>query len=1123
MDNDNRKSQREQIQKALEAIPALRGTLDDSIIDTTIKVLRKQLAELETDLEVKQQRKQVTILFMDVVNSTHLMEKLDPEDNLAIMDNALQSLAQPIKAHGGKVTRYMGDGFLAVFGLPKSQENDPEMAVRAGLKIIETAQEIAKSLETKYQIAGFQVRIGVNTGLVVAGGETEAEDTIMGAPVNLASRLEQAAPPDGLLISQHTYQFVQGVFELRHAKSINAKGFSEPIQIYQVLKAKPHAYRVKSRGVEGIETQMVGREKELKILQNSIEFVIKNHKHEFITIAGEAGVGKSRLLDEFENWLKEHKIPTLLLKGRATLESLDLPYSLLRDIFIPLFKILDNDTLSVVRDKITNYFKETMGEEIEYEMRSHFVGQFLGYDFRDSPFLQGILKTPQQLRDRALVYLNDLIKRHAAHSPIIIFLDDIHWADESSLDILCRMSDELSDQPLMIVALTRHSLFDRKPSWGTGPQCRGIDLKSLSQHESERLLAQILHKIPEIPEQLPRIIFRNAEGNPFYIEELVKMFVEEGVIIKSEPIWSVQPGWLHEMNIPPTLTGVIQARLDRLPVFKRTTLQQASVVGKTFWDEAVLYIKQKIQPEDVSIKLKSIEIEEYLNDLQDREMIFRQAESAFSDAVEYNFKNAVFQEVTYQSLLKRTRRLYHAVVADWLIAHGGERVGEISGLIASHLEIAEKNEEALNYLCLAAKIAETNYAIDEAADFYTRAIALTPEEDLEKRYSLLMGLDKIFRFQGNRDEQRNTLNALEKIVNILADENKRSELLIRKAWFAFWTSNYPEGLSLAHQAVAISKTLDDSSLSMQAYYVLSWMLLQNGDTEKSLEQARTALSIARQTDDIQGRGNILNIMGLINISRGDFFASLDFLKEFLSIARQVGDLNREITARNNLGVAFTSLGDYSSARENYQESLKIAQEGGDWNSVATGYINLGWVTTAQGEWELAREYSEIGIAKKREQEHFHAVAEGLVWYGHAWLGLNEPEKAISAYNESLTIQQELNQPHLVMELMASLARAALAQKDLQTALEHTNKILAYLDDENSLQQTWEPLRIYLTCYQVLTLAGDIRAEKFLATAYNLLQEQASRISDPMYRKFFMEKVPWHHKIMDEWQNKNGEK
>ncbi|MEJ2364355.1 MAG: tetratricopeptide repeat protein, partial [Deltaproteobacteria bacterium] len=1050
------------------------------------------------------------------VSSTRLMRELDPEENLAIIDTALQNLAAPVKAHGGKVTRFMGDGFLAVFGLPKARENDPEMAVRAGLGILETALGIAQDLEEKHHREGFQVRIGVNTGLVVAGGVTEAESTMMGAAVNLAARLESVAPPGGLLISRYTYQHVRGIFDLDPGKSIRMKGFPEPVQVYQVKRAKPRSFLVKSRGVEGVETPMIGRKEELKALQDSIEAVVHNQNSRFVTVVGEAGVGKSRLLDEFENWLDIQPDTIVFFKGRATFDTLDLPYALLRDLFVSRFGILDDDPVPVVRKKIVDCFREALGEE-DYEMKAHFVGQMLGYDFRDSPYLQGVLESPQQLRDRALVYLIDFIKAHAIENPVAIFMDDIHWANTSSLDILERMSAELSAQRVLFVALARPSLFEHRPSWGAGSLQQRLVLQPLSRLESERLLEQVLHKLQDLPDQLCELIVRNAEGNPFYLEELVRMLVEDGVIIKSEPAWRVQSGRLLDLHIPPTLTGVIQARLDRLPTYEHTVLQQASVVGKVFWDAVVSYINREIQSEGVPIKPESLKIADYLDTLQEREMIFQRKTSAFSDAIEFSFKHALFQKVTYESVLKRTRRSYHAMVADWLILHSGDRIGEFTGLIAGHLEKAGRDKEALEYLCQAAEMAASNYAIDEAADFYARAFALTAVDDTERRYLLLMGQEKVFSMQGNRDGQRHVLETLTTIVDSLADERKRVGLLIRKTWFAFWTSEFPEAFANAQKAVTLSETIDDQNLSRQAYYAWAWMLQQQGDTELALVQAKRALSMARQADDHRAEGNTLNVLGLINIAQANFFAALSYLSGFLSIAREIGDLEREIIALNNLGVVLTRLGDYLAARDNFQQILKIAKETGDRSSESTALINLGWVTAAQGKWDLARKYSEAGIAKKLEHENIEAMAEGLIWLGHAWLGLDQPEKAVAAYRESLAIRQKLDQPHLAIGGKAGLARAAVAQGDLALALDHVNEIVSYLDGGGSLQGTWEPLRIYLTCYQVLRLVGDSKAEKILEIAFNLLQEQASRIPDHAYRGLFLENVPWHRDIMSAWE------
>lgn len=1112
----------QQLEQAIAAQEGLRGTLDDAIIDVTIAALRKQLAELSSvPAIVEQQRKLATVLFVDVVSSTELLVELDPEENMAIMDSALQQLAAPVETYGGRVTRFMGDGFLAVFGIPLARENDPEMAVRAGLGIIETARGIAKHLERARKLQGFQVRVGVNTGLVVAGGITEAEGTIMGAAVNLAARLESSAPPGEILISQHTYQHVRGIFDLEPGEAIQVKGFAEPVQVYSVKRAKPRAFRLMTRGVEGVQTRMVGRDTELRQLQESLETVIQRQASRFVTVVGEAGLGKSRLLDEFESWLDLQPATLTLFKGRATLETMDWPYALFRDLFASRFAIRDDDPVTIMRTKVTDEFREALGEDKNLEMKAHFVGQLLGYDFRNSPYLKGVLDAPQQLRDRALVYLTDYFKALAAHHPVVIFLDDIHWADGSSLDILLHLSQELANQQILFVALARPTLFERRPSWGDNANHQRLVLQPLSRKESERLVGEVLQKVQDVPVALRDSIIGGAEGNPFYLEELIRMLVEDGVIVKSEPAWRVHPDRLVEVRIPPTLTGVIQARLDGLPVQERTVLQQASVIGRVFWDAAVYYINQDTPSGPVSLKTEALGTAQNLDALQKREMVFQQEESAFSDATEYYFKHAVLRQVTYESVLIRTRQIYHAMVADWLIAHSGERAGEITGLIAGHLEKAGREAEALEYLCRAAAAAASNHAIDEAADFYARALALTPENDLQRRYTLLLGQEMVLRTQGNRVAQREVIASLEMIADTLADELKRVEVLLRKAWFAFLGGEFLEMRAAAQRAATLAEAIGDQGQAGQAYYALAWAFLQTGDSDQALARARDALPLARQADDRRVEGNILNSLGLIGIAQGEYYSARVYLDGFLMIARELGDLEREITALNNLSVTLTCLGDYQAAQDHLQRILTIALKMGDRAAESTALVNLAWVASAQGDWEAARKYAEAGVAMKREFEQSEAAAEGLIWLGHAWLGLGQPEEAISVYHESLAIRQELDQAHLAMGVLAGMARAARVQGDLPAAQGYVEEIVTYLAKGGTLQGTWEPLRIYLTCFQVLQVCEDPRADEILENAFKILQEQASRISNEADKRRFLKNVAWHREIVTAWESRQS--
>jgi ABC-type oligopeptide transport system substrate-binding subunit/class 3 adenylate cyclase len=703
--------QRARLEQAIAHMESQRSALGDAVVDASLAALQKELHELEAAGRAEQ-RKLVTVLFMDTVGSTEMTRDLDPEENLAIMDTAMQRLSPPVEQYGGRVVRYMGDGFKAVFGLPVAHENDARMAVRAGLGILEAARAYAR------EVSGYQVRVGIDTGWVAVGGLTEGEGTIMGMAVNLAARLESAAPPGGLLISQHTYQHVRGLFDMRPLDPVEAKGFPDPVPVYQVLRAKARSFRTRSRGVEGVETRMIGRDREMNLLQERFLDAVEEREGQFVTVVGEAGLGKSRLLYEFENWVDLQNWDTLLFRGRALPETQRLPYGLLRDLFAFRFNIQDDDSAEQVRQKMVAGFEDALGAVAEAERKAHFVGHLLGYDFVKSPHLETALDEPQQVRDRSLTFVGDYFAAVAGQDPVLVLLEDLHWADESTLNALAQLSPALQTSQVMFLAAARDTLFERRPSWMEGQAFHlRLDLAPLSKRNSRRLVTEVLQRLEEVPDALRDLVVGSAEGNPFYVEELIKMLLEAGAIVKSEPKWQLRPDKLATAQVPSTLTGVLQARLEGLPHEQRLLLQQASVIGRVFWDRALAYLNTSEEGQ-----LEEASILDGLEALRDKEMVFRRDLSAFAGASEHTFKHALLREVSYESVLMRVRRSYHAMVADWLITQSGERVGEVTGLIAAHLQQAGKEHEAVEYLLQAGDRARDSYAHQEAIDSYRRAV-----------------------------------------------------------------------------------------------------------------------------------------------------------------------------------------------------------------------------------------------------------------------------------------------------------------------------------------------------------------------------------------------------------------
>ena len=1111
MRSEDRLIRQKQLEQAIAVQESLRGTIDDAIIDTTISALRKQLDEyLPVSSAHEQQRKMVTVLFMDIVNSTKMIQGMDPEESMEILDISLHTLAESIQRYDGHVNRFMGDGFLAVFGLPTSRENDPEMAVRAALDIQKESNAIALSLKNERGIASFQVRVGINTGLIAAGGVTESDDTIMGSTVNLAARLEQAADPGAVLVSKHSYQHIRGIFDMQQRDSIDAKGFPEPVETYKIVGAKSREFRLMSRGVEGVDTRMVGREQEMQRVQELTRKVFKENELCLITILGEAGLGKSRFLEEFEDWLDMQSVKIERFKGRATLENQNQPYALFRDVFAHRFGILENDPVQVVRQKIVDGFGQVVPNNSQSELQAHLVGHLLGYDFSESDTPKHILENPQLLHDQAFQYLEVFFSEAAIQSPVAIFLDDIHWADESSLDLLKHLSKSLINRSVLIVVLSRPVLFVRKKLWDSDEEFKMISLNPLSREQSEHLVLEVLQKVDNVPSALRKLIIEHAEGNPYYIEELVRMLVEDGIIVKEEPVWRIQPGRLDDIRVPATLTGIIQARLDGIPKQERILLQQASVIGRIFWDAAIVHINQ-------NHPLNGGSITQYLDALENREMVFQRHPSAFSNAAEYLFKHGVFKEVTYETVLLKQRKAYHGLVADWLIEQRRQRVTEMNSLIANHLEKAGRVVEAVDYFQQAAEVAAAKYANEKAAELYQHALALLPENLAEKRYSLLLGLESILNLIGNRLAQADTIENLQMTADLLADQHKKTDALLRKVWFLFYTSDFPAMLDTARRAKNLSEQVDQPDMTQEAYYAMAWAFVQLEELDKAEDNALQSLAITMQTKDHMREGNVHNVLGVIGIAQGRYADARNHIEKFLKVAQEIGNKNRELTALNSLAVILVLLGEYDMAMEYGRQQLNLSIEVGDRVTEGTAYINLAWAISAQGDLQTAEEYILKGLLIKRETRQPEALAEGSVWLGHIKLGLHQPAEAERAFRESLSIRQELSQEVMQAEALSGLSRALFAQGELDAAREYVEKVIDFIDSDKNLSGSWEPLRVYWTCYQILRATKDPRKDDFLKRAVNNLQVRAGKIPDAATRERYLTNVPWHRKIMTEWK------
>jgi len=1036
-------SECERLQEALTHLERQRAILGDAVVEAAIAALRRQMAELAAEVQPpEQQRKQATVLFADLSGFTALAETMDAEELTDLLNALWQALDSAIVAHGGSIDKHVGDAVMALWGTEQAREDDPARAVRAGLAMQRALQAFCQE-----RGVSLSMRIGIHTGPVLLGRVgTTGEFTAMGDTVNLANRLEQAAPPGGVLISHNTCRQVQGLFEVRTLPPIQVKGKREPVQTYVVLESRPRAFRMATRGVEGIVTRMVGREAELGFLQDAFRQAVETASPRLVTVLGEAGVGKSRLLSEFEQWLEGQGEPIRQYRSRSTAEMQATPYSLWRDLFAYRFDIHESDTASTVISK----FRSGMAEHLAAD-QSDLVGHLVGFDFSASRAVSNLQGTPS-FRNLALSYLTRYL-RAVAEEATAIFLEDVHWADAASLDLVEHLAGELYPARLLIVCLARPEFLERRPQWAAGTATHDrLVLKPLSPEDSRALVAQVLQRAAPIPERLSDLIVSAAEGNPFYLEEIIKMLIEEGVIERGAERWQVNLEQLGQFHVPPTLTALLQARLEHLPGEEKGVLQRAAVVGRVFWDMAVAALESEGRTaEDLD------EIRTALGRLQEREMIYRQERSTFADAAEYVFKHALLRDVAYETVLLKSRRTYHRQVAGWLEARLGGRLAEYGSLIAGHYELAGEKGKAAGYLHRVGEELHKVGAYREAAQALERALGLWPEDDPAGRAEALVALGKTCNALSDYAAASAHLEAGLKLARAGRKEGVIGKALAGLAHVALDRGDYAAAQDWAQQALEQGGRTGDRRLEAQARHCIGLSAHDQGEYAKAERYLRQSLALRRVLGDRLGVATCLSGLGRLAHSRGDFAAATEFLKESLAIRQELGDRWGTAISLNNLGIMSTEQQDYAQARQYHEKSLALSREIGYRQGEANALGNLGMAAMRQGDYVAAMRYFHESLALARSLASRWTAASALNNLGVAAAACGDDAGAREYFGQALVEAREIEAAPLALEILAGLAGVYARAGRHREAATLLGMILHHPASHEEAKRTAEPV------------------------------------------------------------------
>ncbi|MEX2030127.1 MAG: adenylate/guanylate cyclase domain-containing protein [Anaerolineales bacterium] len=561
------------------------------------RIATKIMAERE---QQEGERKLVTALFADIVGSTSLAEQMDPEDWREIVAGAHRRVSEAVYRYEGTIAQLLGDGVLAFFGAPLAHEDDAERAIRSALDIQQSIEQFAAELAPAGKVEQFQVRVGINTGLVVVGNigsDLHMEYLAVGDTVNLAARVQSAAEPATVLVTSSTHRLAGSVFDYEDRGKIEIKGKSEPIQLFRVLRERKGA--VRERGISGLSSPLVGRHREFSTLLQ-VTGELREGRGSTVAILGEAGLGKSRLASEWKKaaLAESSETPLGWFEGRCLSYGGSMAHHLSTDILRALIgasaDAMERELHGALQDTLRRFVPDTYADV--YPFLGHLLGLHLEEDvlgrvkFLDGPALQA---------KYIAAYLH-LLQTMARRSPLVIICEDVHWADPSSVELMSHVIPIVADSPVVFAFVTR---ADRDSAgWKLVTQAHEIPgvgaleihLAPLSESDSQLLVRNLL-EIESLPTHVRELILTKAEGNPFFVEEVIRMLIDRGAIAFIDQQWVVS-GEIGDLEIPDTLQGVLTARIDRLPEDAKRTLQIASVIGRKFQVKVLQRILDQHEP-----------------------------------------------------------------------------------------------------------------------------------------------------------------------------------------------------------------------------------------------------------------------------------------------------------------------------------------------------------------------------------------------------------------------------------------------------------------------------------------------------------------------------------------------
>jgi class 3 adenylate cyclase/transcriptional regulator with XRE-family HTH domain/tetratricopeptide (TPR) repeat protein len=980
--------------------------------------------QLRQSASPREERRWATVMFADLAGFTRLAARTDPEDVKAIVADFLNVAEQHITRYGGSIVHVLGDGVLAVFGVPQTHEDDAERAVRAALALRDSSfgGEFATQLK---------LHIGINTGEVLATTYALADrrdSTLLGDPVNTADRILRAALAGSVLVGEETYRATRHAVSYEELPPVVAKGKERPIRVWQAISITT-VPETRPLGTG----PLVGREKELGMLQASWERVVRESQPHLVLLLGEPGIGKSRLSAEFERWLPDD---TLVLHGRCVPYGEVLGYGALA--------LALKEAAGITADDAAETARARLGVLVEQALSSGGTDDDLSDYARHLALLSGLdveADRASSMPDQRAMHVSvrRFLEALACLRPLCLIVEDIHWADDALLELLEFVASRAQAAPLLLLAQARWDLLEQRPAWArTIREFTSIRLEPLDQQRRYDLIAALCHRY-QLSGAVVELISRPTGGNPLFIEEMVAMIAERGPVAAA--------------GIPSMIKALLAARLDGLPPEQRSLLQLAAVFGKIFWAGGVRALGAA---SDTIELLDALEQKDFLRSI---------ARSQIRGDQEYTFKHELLRDVAYEMLPRAERRVLHGRVVDWMEASLGERVEEHLDLLAHHAVEASQQERALDYLARAAERARHAAARQQEAALLARAIVIA--ERLGRRdlvASLHAQRGKAFADIGMWAAARPDLEAA---LQGLAPQRvaQRAQALADLALVCHWVLDVPSTRRYAAEALELAEGAGRDDLAAGALGAFAWADSSDGAIRDSLERFERAFERAGQPHASRLAPS-LELSGLILYWLGRSDAAIVRGREALEIGRAAGDTSTTIRALGNLGLALTESGRYGEAQQVFDEARRFGREYGVGTGMARAIAMCGGLHLAIFDFAGAEALAEEARDLARSLNWFLPVISGGIDLLLNFARRQEPGRAEALVDEVAEGVQQGSGVHgwlWSMRFAQARAELALARGDWESTLRWANSAIERAQTHGRRK------------YQVLGLAAQAQA------------------------------------------------